>query len=156
MSEVEKEVSVEKEKLNKPAEVKKEEEKPVAAELPSEPQVEDKNNEDAEKVSEKKKKKKKKSKKKFAGRSGRASLPPGSILPELRCIGGYVDWYVRSGQTADLQTPVCSSYCVVDLTRSWMRSTERTTLLAASTITWRPIRASGSPSRPCFRESILF
>ena len=112
MSEVEKEVSVEKEKLNKPAEVKKEEEKPVAAELPSEPQVEDKNNEDAEKVSEKKKKKKKKSKKKFAGRSGRASLPPGSILPELRCIGGYVDWYVRSGQTADLQTPVSSPILV--------------------------------------------
>ena len=35
MSEVEKEVSVEKEKLNEPAEVKKEEEKPAAAELPS-------------------------------------------------------------------------------------------------------------------------
>ena len=70
MSEVEKEVSVEKEKPNEPAEVKKEEEKPVAAELPTEPQVEDENNEDAENVSEKKKKKKKKSKKKFAGRSG--------------------------------------------------------------------------------------
>ena len=147
---------MEKEKSSEPAEVKKEEEKPVAAELPSEPQAEDENNEDAEKVAEKKKKKKKKSKKKFAGRSGRASLPAGSILPELRCIGGYVDWYVRSGQTADLQTPVSSSYFAVDFTRSWMRSTERTTLLAASTITWRRTRASGSQSRPCFRESILF
>ena len=147
---------MEKEKLNEPAEVKKEEEKPAAAELPSEPQVEDENNEEAEKVSEKKKKKKKKSKKKFAGRSTRVSLPAGSILPELRCIGGYVDWYVRSGQTADLQTPVSFSYFVVDLTHSWMQSTERTTLLAASTITWRPILASGSQSRPCSRESILF
>lgn len=102
MSEVDKEVPVEKENAVEPAEVKEE---PVAAELPCE-QPENENNEDREEVSEKKKKKKKKSKKKFTGRNGRHLLQAGSILPELRCIGGYVDWYVRSGQTADLQTPV--------------------------------------------------
>ena len=30
----------------------------------------------------------------------------GSIKPTQRCLGGFVDWYVKSGQTADLETPV--------------------------------------------------
>ena len=141
MSEVDKEVPVEKEIPKEPAEVKEE---PVAAELPKE-QPEDENNEDEEKVSEKKKKKKKKSKKKFTGRNERSLLQPGSILPELRCIGGYVDWYVRSGQTADLQTPVPSLF--VDFTCSWMPSTERTIPLVALTIMWKPTLASELRSR---------
>lgn len=65
MSEVDKEVSVEKETPIEPAEVKEE---PVETQLPCE-QPEDKNNENKEEISEKKKKKKKKSKKKPTGRS---------------------------------------------------------------------------------------
>ena len=94
--------------IEEPKEVPKDEvenENPAPEE--SVPEKVDEDNKDANMESEKKKKKKKKSKKKTVGvgtpwRRNRV----GSILPEARNLGGFVDWYVKSGQTIDLQTPV--------------------------------------------------
>lgn len=102
MAEIEKEIPVEQKEEVKPTqeEVEKQEEEEQKEEVTK--------NEEANDETEKKKKKKKRSKKKPV--TGTSILYIvlfiGSIKPEQRCLGGFVDWYVKSGQTADLQTPV--------------------------------------------------
>lgn len=103
MAEVEKEVVLEEKKEEETLE--KKEEKPTNQEVEN---LDNEDNENDNTEAEKKKKKKKKSKKKAVTGIHFFILfnDIGSILPEGRLLGGYVDWYVKSGQTADLQTPV--------------------------------------------------
>ena len=102
MAEIEKEI---------PVEQKEEEVKPTQEEVEKQEEEEQKEevtkNEEANDETEKKKKKKRSKKKPVTGTSILfIVLFIGSIKPEQRCLGGFVDWYVKSGQTADLQTPV--------------------------------------------------